>query len=128
MVQTIFPRYAVSREDQSLLLNLVTILSLQDLMGAGSLEWKKFPDSATLVLRRDHAAVQAGKLQGWSLKPKHSDQDLRRIAETAEQVMDRYILPEAERAALFTALPCLGLHALQEYLTWKNSPPFLELG
>ncbi len=48
----------------------------------------------------------------------------------SEANLDRLEIPELERASLFTALPCLGLQALQQsgLLEWKNPPPFPELG
>ncbi|MGH9340229.1 MAG: hypothetical protein ACRD1R_11755 [Acidobacteriota bacterium] len=129
MVETIFPRYSVSRKDGSALLTLTIIMALQDLRESEVLEWKKPPPPNTLlILDQDSIRPKKAEKSRFVLKADYSSQEIDRAAQSAEQLCDRYDLPEIERATLFTALPCLGLHALQDYIVWKKEPPFLELG
>ncbi|MEE8583912.1 MAG: hypothetical protein V3T83_03575 [Acidobacteriota bacterium] len=131
MVRTIFDQFQVSGPDRDALLHLISLLSLQDLLGEKSAAWSGGPVPASVL------SFKGGKVRLTSTP--HHPLPLRKILtsrqieeayDRSEAILDRLEIPEVERASLFTALPCLGLQALQQsgLLEWRNPPPFPELG
>lgn len=129
MVRTIFPRHSVSANDRNLLLMFVSIVSLEDLKSTGALKWKKPPpEKSVLSFDRDSVLLKTAERFPLFLKQNYTAAETDGALDSAEEILDRYDMSEVERATLFTALPCLALHALEEYITWKQEPPFVELG
>lgn len=128
MVQTIFPRYSLARKEASALLTLTTLVSLEEFRLQEALEWTQAPPEKQILVFAGNA-VQLKKAEKFPLvlKTGYSPREVDRALDLAERIFNRYDLPEIERATLFTALPCLGLHAIQECLRWKKEPPFAEL-
>ncbi len=126
MVNTIFARFPFSPAEKDLLLNCSTIVALQDLEGS-RVEWRKHPERGLkLVFSGGAVGLESS---GWrpGIRALYSEQEVEEAMDRAEGLFDRYGLDEEERAALFTALPCLGLNALGEFLEWTKKPPFPEL-
>jgi hypothetical protein len=129
MVDTIFPRYRVPVKERNALLTAVTGIALDDLLRAGSLSWRKALPSNTLLMFERHGIwLKPSEKSRLALRPELSADDLDRSVEWVEETFDKYGLSEEERATLYTALPCVGLHALNDYIAWAIEPPFPELG
>jgi hypothetical protein len=129
MVDTIFPRYRVPAKERNALLTAVTGIALDDLLRAGSLCWRKSLSANTLLMFENKAVwLKPSEKSRLALKAEFSAADVDRSVEWVEETFDKYNLSEEERATLYTALPCLGLHALQAHLAWAVEPPFPELG
>ena len=129
MVRTIFPRHSASPKERNALLTAVTKVALDDLLGSGKLTWKKSLPARTIVVFDDQEVrVKPAEMSRLVVQSDESPAEVERAAEWTESLFDKWNLPEEERAALYTALPCLGLHAIREYLTWNEEPPFSELG
>jgi len=129
MVRTIFPRHEAPPRERNALLTAVTKVALDDLLGSGKLTWKKTLPARTILVFEDQG-VRAKPAEKSSLVV-HSDEspaEVERAAEWTENLFDKWNLTEEERVTLYTALPCLGLHAIRDYLTWEEEPPFPELG
>lgn len=130
MVATVFPRYSVSRKDRNRLLNLITLLALDDLYRSKVIGWKSSPPPQAILCFRQDGKIEMRQAEEarYTMKQELSDQEIERIVDGIETILDRYGLGEDERATLYTALPCLGLASLQEFLEWNQPPPFDELG
>ncbi len=127
MVATIFPQTKMTPKDRNLLLTLATLVSLHDLLDA-AVRWKAPPPRAVVVFEGRSTVLRKAEKSAFVLKESFSESEIDRAALLAEEIFDRYGLDEEERATLFTALPCLGLHALGDRLEWIKKPPFPELG
>lgn len=129
MVDTIFPQYKVPAKEQNALLTALTGIALEDLLGSESLAFvKPLPPMTILVLEGQSVHPKTAEKTRLALKTQPTESDTERAIEWVEEIFDKYQLSEEERATLYTALPCLGLHALRDYLDWKEEPPFAELG
>lgn len=128
MVRTVFPHSAIPAKEQDLLLTLAAMIALHDLEGVSLLWARKPPHRATLSFSRKSVLVRPAEKGAPGVKPGMSDREIEKAVDLAEEIFDRRDLDEEERATLFTALPCLGLHALREFLVWKRPPPFPILG
>lgn len=129
MVDTIFPQYQVPAKEQNALLTALTGIALDDLRESESLAFvKPLPPMTILVLEGRSVRAKTAEKTRLALKSQPAEGDTERAIEWVEEIFDRYQLSEEERATLYTALPCLGLHALQDYVEWKEQPPFAELG
>ncbi len=129
MVDTIFPQYQVPAKEQNALITALTGIALDDLTQSNSLVIAKpFPPMTILVLEDGSVRSKTAEKTRLALKTKPSEADTERAIEWVEEIFDKYQLTEDERATLYTALPCLGLHALRDYIEWKEEPPFSELG
>lgn len=128
MIDTIFPRYQIKPRDRSLLLNLSTLIAIDDLGDSRAFRWKADPPGNTiLVFQGQGVRLKTASSTGLVIKKTYSDKEVDRAFEICERLFDLYDLEEEARATLLTALPCLGLHALQSYLEWQGEPPFAEL-
>lgn len=127
MVRTLFPQYQVSARDRNVLLHLLTLIALEDLHEAGWLQWRRSPPPGLLL--KFGKGVRTDSRAGTPYAITHPvDIDLLdKALERSEKILDSYGLDEGERATLYTALPCLGLAALEPWLKWKRPPPFAEL-
>lgn len=129
MVRTIASNHSITDRDLNTLLILTSIISLEELKHMQMLEWKKPPPpDTTLVFDKDFVRMKEVEKFLFTLKENYPSPRIDRLFDLAEEILNRYDLVEEEKATLFTALPCLGLAALQDYLVWKRQPPFLELG
>jgi len=129
MIDTIFPQYKVPAKEQNALLTALTGVALDDLQQAKSLTISKaFPSMTILVMEGRSVRPKTAEKTRLALKTQPTQADTERAIEWVEEIFDKYQLTEDERATLYTALPCLGLHALKEYVEWKEEPPFAELG
>ncbi len=128
MVETIFPAHKISSRDRNLLLTLATIAALDDLLESKVVEWKAGPPENVVLTMTDHE-VRRRQAQSsrYVIKKSYRPREIETVLGLAEEIYDRYDLTEEERATLLTALPCLGLHALEEFLRWNEEPPFAEL-
>lgn len=128
MVRTIFDRLSLPREESSRLLMDCFQLALRDLLDRGYIAW-------THPLPRDLSLEWAGSVVSQAphrkglrrIRQFPTDQSLERAYDECESLFDRHDLDEDERDTLFTALPCLGLLALENLLEWKKKPPFPEV-
>ncbi len=129
MAETIFSEYRVTSTDRDRLLSALTILSLRDLLSGSSLSWDPESTSGTgITLRYGEKDVCVRESTGsFFLKSNHSDEEVERAYDDSEELLDRYNIPDLERATLFTALPCLGLWALRDCIEWNEAPPFPEV-
>ncbi|MFB3904638.1 MAG: hypothetical protein ACE15E_14405 [Acidobacteriota bacterium] len=128
MVDTIFPQYHVPAREQNALLTALTGVALEDLLHSDSLEFSKpLPPMTILVLEGRSIRPKTAEKTRLALKTNPTEADIQRAIEWVEETFDRYRLTEEERATLYTALPCLGLHALKDYVRWRKEPPFAEL-
>ena len=129
MLRTIFPEYSVSKKDADRLLMAVTIMALEDLRTRQVVEWSKLLPPKTVIVFREKSVNRREAAEApVVLKQDYSQQEIDLVAELAEEIFIACHLPEVEIATLYTALPCVGLHAIQEHLTWNKAPPFPELG
>ncbi len=129
MVDTIFPQYRVPAREQNALLTALTGIALADLLPSNSLAFsKRLPPMTILVFEDRVVRAKTAEKTRLALKEQPTEADSERAIEWVEEIFDTYQLSEEERATLYTALPCLGLHALRDYLEWKEEPPFAELG
>jgi hypothetical protein len=130
MIHTIFPHYSVSPKDADQLLMATTIVSLEDLQNSEVMEWRKPlpPRTVMSFQNRSSVGIKEDARATLILKQSYSPREIDQAAEEAEEIFVHYHLPEIEIATLYTALPCLGLHAIQDHLLWKEDPPFPELG
>ena len=128
MLRTIFLQYSVSKKDADRLLMAVTIMALEDLKRRLVVEWNKLLPPETVIVFRERSVRRDAAEAPIVLKQDYSQQEIDLVAELAEQIFITCHLPEIEIATLYTALPCLGLHAIQDHLTWNKAPPFPELG
>ncbi len=128
MLRTIFPQYSVSKKDADRLLMAVTIMALEDLKRRLVVEWNKLLPPETVIVFRERSVRREAAEAPIVLKQDYSQQEIDLVAELAEEIFIACHLPEIEIATLYTALPCLGLHAIQDHLTWNKAPPFPELG
>jgi hypothetical protein len=129
MVQTIFPRYKIPAKERNALLTAISKIALDDLVSSGKLSWKKtLPAKAILVFEDQAVRMKAAEKSRLVLRSDSSPLELERAADWTESVFDKWSLTEEERATLYTALPCLGIEALRDYVTWNEEPPFVELG
>ena len=128
MIDTIFPQYEVPAKEQSAILTALTGIALDDLTQSNSLTISKpFLPMTILVFEGRSVRTKTAEKTKLALKTHPSEADTERAIEWVEEIFDKYKLTEDERATLYTALPCLGLHALQDYIEWKEEPPFSEL-
>lgn len=128
MVRTVLSRHSVSRKDRSRLLLLAAVVALEDLLGSGSIRWKKeLPSGSVLLWSGNQVRLAQREGARLTLHKEFSPREAARAAHWAEEIFDRYGMDETERATLFTALPCLALWALSDYLEWNKKPPFPEL-
>jgi hypothetical protein len=128
MVDTIFPRYRIKPRDRNLLLSLATIIAIDDLGGSGAFRWKGDPPKATILVFQGAAVrLKTASRTGLVIKRSYAEKEVDRAFQICERLFDLYDLEEEARATLLTALPCLGLHALQPFLQWQGEPPFDEL-
>ncbi len=129
MVDTIFPQYQVPAKEQNALLTALTGIALDDLLQSSSLAIsRQLPPMTILVLEGRSVRPKTAEKTRLALKTQPTGADTERAIEWVEEIFDKYQLSEEERATLYTALPCLGLDALKEYVEWKEEPPFAELG
>ncbi len=129
MLATIFPQYRVPAKEQNALLTALTGIAVADLLQSNSLAFsKRLPPLTILVFEDRSVRAKTAEKTRLALKEQPTEADSERAIEWVEEIFDKYRLSEEERATLYTALPCLGLHALNEYLEWKEEPPFAELG
>ncbi len=128
MLETIGNQYGMPGQEQDLLLNLITAISLQDLLEDGTIRWKTEPPSGLrLAMAPGGARTEGDRSRAALIRAQCSEEEIESAYEQAEELLEARGLPEAERAALFTALPCLGLSALGAYLEWRSAPPFPEV-
>lgn len=130
MWKTILPRTRWSATEQEQLLNCVTLIALSDLLGQ-SVEWKQPPSGKGVWLNWKKEGITptvAGPGKSPSIRERIRDAEVEIAADKVEQLFDQADLEEVERATLFTALPCLGLGALESFLLWTQEPPFPEVG
>lgn len=128
MLETIRSQYGMPGEEQDLLLNLITAISLQDLLEDGTVRWKTEPPSELrLAMTPGGTRTEGARSRGALIRAQCSEEEIESAYERAEELLEARGLPETERAALFTALPCLGLSALGAYLEWCSAPPFPEV-
>lgn len=128
MVDTIFPRAKMTPNEQDQLLNLTMVVALNDLLD-NAIVWEKTPQAAlSLVFQGQSVVIKtvSNPKDGLPLEP--TDEETDDALDQAERIFDQYELDDEERSTLFTALPCLGLDALRDYLRWTKPPPFAELG
>jgi len=129
MVDTIFPQYDIPPKEQNALLTALTGIALDDLKQSSSLTLSKpVPPLTILVLEGRSIRTKTAEKTRLALTTQPTEADTERVIEWVEKIFDKYQLSEDERATLYTALPCLGLNALKEYVEWKEEPPFAELG
>ena len=136
MVDTIFPKADVSAVDRNNLLCCVTLIALSDLLDSTVFWTQDIPAGAfRLTFEKRSVAVffqrpserLSRKHGGRWIRQSPSDGDVESALHESEAICDRYHLDEEERDTLFTALPCLGLHALGAHLIWRKPAPFSEL-
>jgi hypothetical protein len=128
MADTIFPRYRLKSRDRNLLLNLSSIVAIDDLGSSEAFQWQADPpERSILVFQGDAVRLKTASSTGLVIKKSYSDREVQRAFDICERLFDLYDLEEEARATLLTALPCLGLHALRPYLQWQSAPPFAEL-
>jgi len=129
MVDTIFPQYQIPAKEQNALLTALTGIALDDLKQSNSLRLSTpLPPLTILVLEGRSVQTKTAEKSRLALKSEANEADTERAIEWVEEIFDKYQLSEDERATLYTALPCLGLHALRDHVEWKEEPPFEELG
>jgi enoyl-CoA hydratase/carnithine racemase len=129
MVDTIFPQYHVPAKEQNALLTALTGIALDDLLQSKTVAFlRPLPPMTILVFEGRSVRAKAAAKTRLALKTKPTEADTERAIEWVEEIFDKHRLTEDERATLYTALPCVGLQALKDYLEWKEEPPFAELG
>jgi hypothetical protein len=128
MIRTIFPQHDMSRQDRQELLNRITVVALDDLTSRGMLEWKAAPPATARLRFARQGILLVQDRRGGYLKKTYEESEITAHLDRVEVLLEQYGLDEIERATLFTALPCLGLEALQaDFLSWERDPPFAEL-
>lgn len=125
MVATIFEAHRCSARDQNLMLNLVMMVSLHDLLD-DRLVWKTRPPRPWRLEFRGKSVAVLESPGEVSLRARLLDHEVDDASARAEDLFDRYQLDEDERDTLFTALPCLGLKAMEDWVRWTEEPPFPE--
>ncbi|HXK62606.1 MAG TPA: hypothetical protein PLP42_22200 [Acidobacteriota bacterium] len=129
MIDTIFDQYRIPTREQNVLLTAVTGIALDDLVKSDVVRFKKaLPPMTILLLDGRSVRTKAARKTRLALKTEPVPEDIDRAFEWVEKIFDKYNLTEEERATLYTALPCVGLHTLAQYVEWKQPPPFTELG
>ncbi len=129
MIATVFPRYSLPAKERNALLTIITQVAIDDLLQSQSIRWLKAPPSKhVLVFDGDAVRLRPADKTRLDLKQVPSPEEIDRALEWVENLFDRYSMSEDERATLFTALPCVGFHALSQYVEWRKEPPFPELG
>lgn len=129
MIATVFRRYSLPSRERNALLTIVTQVAIDDLLQSESIRWLKTPPAKqVLVFDGDAVRLKTAETTRLAIKPAPSPEDIDRALEWVENLFDRHGMSEEERATLFTALPCVGLHGLAPYVEWRKEPPFPELG
>src|SRR4030042_532501 len=129
MVRTIFPRHKAPSKERNALLTAVTKVALDDLLSSGKLTWKSsLPANTILVFEEQQVLTRTAEKSRLVLRSDRSPAEVERAADWIESLFDKWNLTEEERATLYTALPCLGLSAIRDCVTWREDPPFPELG
>ncbi len=126
MVDTVFEQHRLSRQHRDQLLNLTTAVALHDLADQ-RLTWARRPPEGLRLVFAGRSVEASSDPSRGALRARFADHQIEEACEHAESLFDQYRLDEDERDTLFTALPCLGLHALQAWLKWKKAPPFPEV-
>lgn len=127
VVDTVFAHYQVAEEDRNRMLQAVTLIGLADVAQAGIIGWTSPPpgDSVLVFSAPRSVSLRKDPDSRYRLRKGYSEEKADRAYDEAESLFDRYQLPDDERASLYSALPCLGLAAVQDHLVWKQPPPFL---
>lgn len=134
MVDTVFARVEISSEDRNRLLNSVTLIALSDLLDEAVFWAEEVPSPFRLAFRDRSVILQFrgcpgdGLLKGSWIRSRPTDRAVGVAVDQADTICDAWGFDEEERDSLFTAIPCLGLQALRDYLAWRKAPPFSELG
>ncbi|HUG44560.1 MAG TPA: hypothetical protein VMN76_10005 [Acidobacteriota bacterium] len=129
ILRTLFPRFGFTGRDRARLLNLITLISLDDFLSRGWVSWKGPPPSEKRLRFRKGSVELVDRSSGRVWFAREFDTGAVELAlRQTEKILDHYRLGEDEKSALFTALPCVGLAALHPHLTWRRPPPFSELG
>lgn len=129
MTATIFPQHSLSLRHADILVTLITALAVDDLTHSHALRWKESPpEQCSLCWRGRGAAIRTDRKMPLFIQAEQGPRTVEKAANQVEKILDRYHMDEEERDTLYTALACLGLHALQDYLEWEKEPPFEELG
>ncbi|HSR69014.1 MAG TPA: hypothetical protein VLU25_13840 [Acidobacteriota bacterium] len=127
VVDTVFPHYQVSAADRNRMLQAATVIALADVAGSRTIRWRSPPPSDSVPAFADGGQVvlQPQPESRYRLRKGYSEEKVDRAFDECEALFDRYQLPDDERASLYSALPCLGLSALDKHIEWLQPPPFL---
>jgi len=128
MSKTILDRASLSADEATQLLMSCLQLSLRDLLDSRFIQWSRpLPETLMVVWTGGVARVVTQRKGSKCLTSYPQDEVVDQAFEVCESFFDRHDLSEEERDTLFTALPCLGLVALEAFLDWKKKPPFPEV-
>ncbi len=128
MLETLSDEYALSPMEQSFFLHGITMVALRHSLLRNDIEWKG-PDERIRVFAAGRSVgIEKDAPHPLVLHRAITEQEADTAFNMVEQLLDHHEIPEHERAGLYSALPCLGFHALQDrYLEWKVPPPFKGL-
>ena len=126
---TVAEKYDLPPLEQSMLLHAVTLVALHDSLEQGQIEWAGPNIRLRLLLAEEAGKVVEDAGQPLALHPGVTVEEAGAAYRFAEELQDRHDIPEQERAGLFSALPCIGFHALEaRFVKWKIAPPFAAIG
>ena len=128
MVDTIFPRTSMTPKEQDILLNLTMVVALNDILDNSLVLENEHKGNLSLAFQGQSVVIKPARDPKGGIPTEPTDEETDDALDHAERIFDQYELDEEERSTLFTALPCLGLDALKDYLRWTKPPPFAELG
>ena len=128
MLETLSDEYALSPMEQSFLLHAVNIVALQHSLSCNEIKWKGIDQRLRIFCSGRRVGIEEDAPHPLALHQSVTQEEADDAFGMVEQLLDHHEIPEQERAGLYSALPCLGFHALQErYIEWKVQPPFQGL-
>ncbi|HEY3132973.1 MAG TPA: hypothetical protein VGL91_26215 [Acidobacteriota bacterium] len=128
MLETLSDEYALSPREQSFLLHAVNIVALHHSLSCNEVRWKGMDQRLRIFCEGRLVGIEEDAPHPLVLHPSVTEEEADASFSMVEQLLDHHEIPEHERAGLYSALPCLGLHALQDrYIEWNVVPPFKGL-
>ncbi|MBI4455594.1 MAG: hypothetical protein HY644_06820 [Acidobacteria bacterium] len=131
ILRTLADQYALSPSEQSFLLHGVAMIALRDSLIRGEIEWSADRCRLRLLIVDDRVQVRSEEngMLPLLVHPDITEEEADAAYNLVETLLDKHQMPEHERVGLYSALPCIAFHALQDhYLRWNVSPPFKGLG
>ncbi|HEY2933449.1 MAG TPA: hypothetical protein VGK99_17045 [Acidobacteriota bacterium] len=125
ILQVLSDEFAISTREQSFLLHAISMIALRHSLENGALQWNGPDERVRLFFDRDQVRLEENAPHPLVLHRAINDEESGGAYELVEKLLDLHEIPEHERSALFSALPCLGFQALQHrFIEWKVEPPF----